>query len=414
MTTVEFYDHTPIENMVTCLANRPERIIFLGERGELEAQREHFYRFLDEVDNFETVLEFRHISHTSLQSILSVLSDIVEEYEDVCFDLTGGGDLCLVAAGIIYERYQDRNIQLHRYNVKTGKVYDCDRDGWVVNGEVPDLTVEQNILLHGGVVATAEQKKDGTRSWDLNLDFARDLNEMWRLCRAQPPLWNYQTSMLGDLEKGKECCEDPLVLCISLEEARHRLACKKLKLNLKGILPDLQRLGLIRDMRETDGYLTLRYKDEQVKQCLTKAGTVLELKTYLTAMQLEEEDGAYLYTDGMTGVLLDWDGVVHDDWSMETQNEVDVILMRGLVPIFISCKNGAIDEGELYKLHTVAQRFGGAYARKVLVATSLDRSAHSREALLRRARNMGITVIDGVHEMTDKQFAARLRALAFE
>ena len=131
-------------------------------------------------------------------------------------------------------------------------------------------------------------------------------------------------------------------------------------------------------------------------------------------MQLEEEDGAYLFTDGMTGVLLDWDGVVHDDWSMETQNEVDVILMRGLVPIFISCKNGAIDEGELYKLHTVAQRFGGAYARKVLVATSLDRSAHSREALLRRARNMGITVIDGVHEMTDKQFAARLRALAFE
>ena len=413
MTIVEFYDHSPIENMVTCLANQPERIIFLGERKELELQREHFYRFLDEIDNFETVLDFRAISHTSLQSIINVLTDIVEENEDVCFDLTGGGDLCLVAAGIVFERFQDKNIQLHRYNVKTGKVYDCDRDGWVVSGEMPDLTVEQNILLHGGAVITVDQKKSGTACWDLNLDFARDLNEMWKLSRIYTPLWNAQTSMLGDFEEMKECCDDECFLCVDLWDAKNLLSQRGRKLNLEGIIPDLRRLGLIQEYTNDGTYLSLRYKDPQVKQCLIKAGTVLELKTYLTAMQIEE-DGAYLFNDGMTGVQLDWDGAVHSDGAVETQNEVDVILMHGLIPIFISCKNGYVDENELYKLNTVAQRFGGAYAKKVLVATTLGKSPAAKEFFLQRAVDMGITVIDGVHEMNDNQFAKKLRALAFD
>lgn len=413
MTIVEFYDQNPIENMVTCLANQPERIIFLGERRELEAKREHFYRFLDEVDNFETVLEFRYISPTSLQSILSVLTDIVEGQEDVCFDLTGGGDLCLVAAGIIFERFQEKNIQLHRYNIKNGKVYDCDRDGWVVSGELPDLTVEQNVVLHGGAIITTEHKKIGTFFWDLDLEFGRDLNEMWKLCRTNTAMWNFQTTMLGDLEPVKECCEDPCVLCVSLRDARRTLAAKRKTLNLGGLIPDLVRLGLLRDFQCGEEYLSLRYKDPQIKQCLTKAGTVLELKTYLIAMQIEEADGIYLFNDGMTGVQLDWDGTILSDGAVETQNEVDVILMHGLVPIFISCKNGTVDETELYKLHTVAQRFGGAYAKKVLVASSMDKSPSAKAFLLQRAKDMDIIVIDDVNQMNDQAFSKALRALAF-
>ena len=62
--------------------------------------------------------------------------------------------------------------------------------------------------------------------------------------------------------------------------------------------------------------------------------------------------------------------------------KIDVILMHGTTLLFISCKNGNIGEEELYKLHTVAERFGGPYVRKMLIATNLDRkppppTAHS-------------------------------------
>ena len=46
--------------------------------------------------------------------------------------------------------------------------------------------------------------------------------------------------------------------------------------------------------------------------------------------------------------------------------------LKGLIPIFISCKSGKMTEKNtlhaLYELDTVANRFGGKYAKKVLVA----------------------------------------------
>ena len=78
----------------------------------------------------------------------------------------------------------------------------------------------------------------------------------------------------------------------------------------------------------------------------------------------------------------------------DTENESDGVMMRGMVPVFISCKNGYIDREELYKLNVVANRFGGKYAKKVLFATSLDDSDYS-QFLRQRAKDMGIKVIEG-------------------
>lgn len=413
MTIVEFFDHSPIENMVSCLANAPDKLIIVGERRMLEQHREGFYRFLDEIDNFQTVLEFRHIVRTSLSSIVQTLTQIAEENEDCHFDLTGGDDLSLVAVGIVYERFRDRGLQLHQYNIRTGRVYDCDCDGTVVCGDIPDITVEQNIILHGGGVVTAEQKRYGTVYWDFTPEFGRDLDAMWDICRQDCALWNYQTSMLGELEQLREA-DDPCRLRFYIPAARDLLARKGNTLNTDGILYRLERAGLIRNVGEDQAYFHLTYKNPQVKRCLTKAGTILELKTYLAAVQAQAADGSYLFSDAMTGVFIDWDGVVHDEDGPEadTENEVDVILMRGLIPIFISCKNGAVGDDELYKLHTVAERFGGAYAKKVLIGTTLGKTAESRRYFLARAKDMQITVIDGVQSMSEEAFAKAIRALA--
>ena len=146
---------------------------------------------------------------------------------------------------------------------------------------------------------------------------------------------------------------------------------------------------------------------------LTTAGTILDLSTYAAARKIESKNGEPCYTDAMTGVFIDWDAVVHeeDDREVDTQNEIDVVLMKGLIPVFVSCKNGAVEEEELYKLNTVAERFGSKFARKVLVGTTLGRGGRSKRYLLERAEDMGIKVIEGVHEMPREEFARQLRAL---
>ena len=88
MTIVEFYDSTPIENMVSCLAYRPEKIIFIGDKKELERKEPHFYRFLDEVDNFETVISFKGVNRSSLGELIRVLTYvclILVPYPMMCF-----------------------------------------------------------------------------------------------------------------------------------------------------------------------------------------------------------------------------------------------------------------------------------------------------------------------------------------
>ena len=88
---------------------------------------------------------------------------------------------------------------------------------------------------------------------------------------------------------------------------------------------------------------------------------------------------------------LDWDGVIEDNPQSDVLNEIDVLTMAGNIPTFISCKNGKLDTNgklhALYELETVAQRFGGKYARKVLVVRHEFGSVHEE-----RAGELGIEV----------------------
>ena len=183
------------------------------------------------------------------------------------------------------------------------------------------------------------------------------------------------------------------------------------------LLPHLKVLsahGLIENLQNTEQALSFSYKSRQIRALLVKAGTVLELVTYLAAKNVKTASGRYLYNDARTGVVLDWDGNIHADNPSfpDTENEIDVLLVRGMIPVFISCKNGSTDENELYKLSAVAEHFGAKFARKALIATDLQKNYTSLARFNDRAREMGITVIDGVHKMTAGEFSRHIGALA--
>ena len=129
------------------------------------------------------------------------------------------------------------------------------------------------------------------------------------------------------------------------------------------------------------------------------------MKVFLSALEAQENDGSKTYSDAMNGVYIDWDGEISAQQDgYDTRNEIDVIMMHGMVPVFVSCKNGYIDKEELYKLNTVATRFGGKYAKKVLIATSLNDS-DSSNYFRQRAEDMGIRLVEGYsHNGTYKNF----------
>lgn len=409
MTIVEFFDGVSICNMASCLAMKPDKIIFIGENKPIEKQKAVYSRFISSY-GMQVDLTHRPINRNSVEQIVSVLTDIVETEENCTFDLTGGEDLVLVAMGIVFERYRNTGkVQMHRFNIGTGRVFDCDKDGVLPNTEQPKLSVKDNIMLYGGCMVPYNGKK-GTYNWDLNDDFVSDLRVMWDICKTDPGLWN---SQIGTLSYMAGTDNTELAVSASKTYTEELMKRQKHKFSwVPGLMKSFNRCGFITDLVDDEDFVSFTFKNEQVKQCLTKEGTVLELVVLLLAKKAKEKDGSVRFNDAVNGVYIDWDSTLHDvsDKEKDTENEIDVVLMKGLVPVFISCKNGYVDDTELYKLNTVAERFGGPYVKKVLVASYFGKNNEDgQKYFVQRAKDMKIQVIENVHILSEEAFAKEIK-----
>lgn len=398
MTVIELFSSSPIDNMISCLTVNPDKVVFVGD-GRKMRNRVKSYAAIAERLGMKTVFEFRSVTQSNLSKICEVLIEIVEAEEECCFDLTGGSELALVAIGRVYQMYVGkRNLQMQRYNVSTGKIIDCDGDGNIVAACSPiALTCKESIALHGGKV---------TQSVDYVKDTDKDsLDVLWAICKKHPSHWNTCTGALNELIAAAGSCND-----MHVELDKNRVIALRLsdKLRLtRELLKLLSDNGAAENIDDTSERLSFDYANATAKKCVSKAGNLLEAKAHHLAYAIETNDGIPLFNDCLSGVMIDWDGE-NEEANDSTVNEIDLVLMRGYVPIFVSCKNGAVDSDELYKLSSVAEMFGGKYAKKVLIVTKLDKDNRATAYLLQRAEDMGIRVIANVGKMRDDEFAASL------
>jgi hypothetical protein len=209
--------------------------------------------------------------------------------------------------------------------------------------------------------------------------------------------------LLGEFESRSD---SKTQVFLPLQHLRHSISNFETKENIvRQLLGKLHQKGIIDD-QSSHYALEYTYNSPMLRYCTLKAGNVLEVKTLLEGRAVTENDTPYFH-DCQMSVSIDWDGVVHDpmDRTPETRNEIDVVLMHGTTPLFISCKNGNIGEEELYKLHTVADRFGGPYAKKMLIATDLDqKSPSANRAFIQRAWDMDIVLVTDAAELSREEW----------
>jgi len=134
----------------------------------------------------------------------------------------------------------------------------------------------------------------------------------------------------------------------------------------------------------------------------------LEMKVYVTAKRVKK-DGHPVYHDVQNGVVIDWNGDVKE--AGNTCNEVDVCMMRGNIPIFVSCKCGDVSTEELFKLNSVGNHFGNIYAKKVLIMNQPASNGEFQTYFLHRAEDMGIQVIFNAHTLSEEEFSRRIETI---
>lgn len=402
MTVIEFFDReSAIENVVSALLCSPDKVVFIGSSVKRMQRSVENYKKITQSRNVGAEFLFKGVSKNNLSAIFEAIEDVVCRNDDCVIDLSGGDDLYLVAVGMVYQKYSAR-IKLHRFNISNNTMIDCDSDGLLCADAPMEISIDENINIYGGKIVYDSDKSNGTYKWLFDDEFIGDVRAMWSVCRKNPTLWNAQINTLEKLSS-RYLNRDSLSFYAKTDSAKKLLLEKGDRFTFeKDIFRLLEAKGIIRNFKEDESGFGFNFKNGNIMKCLTKAGLILELIIAVTALEADES-GKPIYTDVMTGVCIDWDGTIQPDYKTDVENEIDVLLMKGMVPVFVSCKNGLISVDELYKLSVVAEKFGGKFAKKVLVASELDKMGLRGEYIKARAEDMKIRIVDDVDKKSESE-----------
>ena len=395
MTIIECFERDPIDNVATCLSLRPNKLVFIGEEEALDESVERYRAFLER-RRLPITVETLPVKHDDVAEVIRLFSEIIETGDECIIDMAGGDPIVAAAAGAVHERYKDTHpVTLQRIDPMTGIAEDSDGDGEAEQISSPKVTVKELIELYGGSIVYPNPPREGLE----------DINPIWNASIRNATQWNRRVGALLEIEKYSVDTGNPLQVAINFGIVRGNVANYfDTRALFDALIDDLEDCGVITIADRTEGNFRYRYKSSFARRCLRKQGNVLEYKTLLEARALRK-DGRAVFSDCLMSVSIDWDGIIHEvvyGGIKDTRNEIDVLLMHGLTPVFISCKNGDVEEDELYKLNTVAARFGGEHARKVLIATNCcPDSLDSRMALQQRAADMGIYFEADAANLTD-------------
>ena len=376
---VEFLDTDPIENVITCLNYKMDKVVYFGYPEVIAQYRDMTEEFLRKHCGVEDIC-FYEVSEQDLDDIEETIEAAIrlekEAGNDIYVDVTGGESLVLVAFGVFAASME---IPMHAYDINAGTFLPLDRhasyniENSCEKQDVP-FDLDAYIALYGGQVNYRLHK--GLKSVTTE-EQANEIDAMWDVMMRHAADWNRFSNYLKNTEEAEFLSIERNLTVKPPKFAREN----SMELyTFYDILDDCEKAGLLYDVHHDADHYGYTYKNSTIRDCFWDAGSILELHTYLVARQYGE--------DCRIGLHLDWDGVIHNQPDEDTTNEIDVLLLHGYCPVFISCKNGHVKKDALYELETVANRFGGKHAKKVLVATKdLTQSDYLR------AKEMGIIVI---------------------
>lgn len=380
----EFLSEEPIENLITSMRFKIGKAIYFGYHDTIEKLKDSTASFLKKYCDGEQAV-FHAMSKTDVQSMTKTMRQAIE-YEksqgnSTYFDMTGGEEAILIAFGLLAGEY---DTPMHAFDIEKDKlsrleegssrsITDCEPREF-------DLDLDKYVEMHGGRINYNLHK--ASKNID-DPEFSEDVEKLWSIENDFTEEWN----LLSIFLRTHMMPEASLEVNCDLEKTESLLRSANNRLNtlekFNRIMDRLGAEGLLRDLRHSDGVYSFRYKDRAVRDCLRDGGSTLELYVYKREQAVND--------DCKVGVHLDWDGVLHYSPGIDVLNEIDVLTLKGNVPTFISCKTGKMGPSNtlhaLYELQTVAERFGGKYAKKVLVTSRMP-----AEVYITRAEEMEIKI----------------------
>ena len=193
---VEFFSEEALENVMCILQFHPERVVYLGHKDTMLTRKIKSLTNFARIQSPDTELEFIEAPRDDLEECIQKLEEVADRYPDAHFELTGGGEMLLIAFGYLTATRPVNTIRIDPY---TGL------EVRMIPGEPPTqcmdsirISVRENIILHGGLLT----KQTGNYStWNFSDDFKADIRTIWNIARKLRNKWNRYCAVIEDVIK---------------------------------------------------------------------------------------------------------------------------------------------------------------------------------------------------------------------
>ena len=381
-TLIELYDTSPIRNVLATVMFRPQEMILIcppevAEDPNQKRSLRDFFAYL----NCPVKLTLIPVTLLDAGKTERVLREVLESHQDCAIDISGGTDAALFAAGVA-----SGDTPVFTYSTRKDTFFEIKNAPFARSlPNTVHLDVRSCLMMAGGTLLPGREDNAGLAEMSDRID------RLFRVYSAFRPQWNRQISYIQKISSA-----EPGVL-----EAGGQLREKAGNKNVDAdgeFFRALEEAGLILNLQHTDESVSFRFPDERVRFWLRDVGAVLELQVFRACR------AAGCFDDVVLSAVVNWQsGKINRD---SVTNEIDVMAVQGIQPVFISCKTSEVHTDALNELAILRDRFGGKFARAILVTSGV--TGKTREPVRRRADKLGIELVEW-EDMSLESLINRLR-----
>lgn len=372
---MEFYDADGLENIIPLLHEHFDGVTYFFFPDEAPDARAKLVLAECVIKLSGVTPAYVQIEEKSFEAVAAAFEKRIDEKNTFVFDITGGSELFIAAAGYFLRERGGANTYIHLYDVRKNRRIFSFPEQTEESSFGGKLTFDDLVSLYGGKILSIA----GGANYDFSDKLLRqEILRLWNAARLMPSEWNRFCSLPAEVRT-----KAVNSMCKKLMRTGDREVCEK-------VMASLVRQRIVRNWSVVNsGGQSLLYYElsdmSKTRALYDKGGTILEMYTCLAASECEE------FSDCCTGAVIDLDGVI-TKMPNDPKNEIDVCMMCGNCAVFGSCKNTQPTKEFLYEIATVTRDIGGAYAVPMLVSTQPALSA-----VKERAKELGIILIDNVY-----------------
>ena len=382
-TLIELYDTTPIENVLATEMFRPQEMILICPP-EVEQDRDYrrSLRSYFEYRKCPVKLTFIPVSMLDAVKIERVLREVIEAHPDCAIDIAGGTDASLFAAGAV-----SRDIPVFTYSSKRNTFFEIKNAPFAHSVTCGvRLDVRSCFLMAGGTLLQGREDNEQLKA------MLPQMEKLFNIYSKYRRVWNRQISYIQKISSAEAGVLDAMGRWTEKAGDRHVKADS-------GLFKELAKAGLILDLKMNEEGMSFRFPDETVRFWLRDIGAVLELQVFRACLE------AKCFDDVVLSAVVNWQGNAIQRDSVS--NEIDVMAVQGIQPVFISCKTSEIKTEALNELAILRDRFGGKNSRAIIATSGM--ATKNRAPMRSRAARLSIEVVEW-EDLSFDRLVARLKA----